>query len=144
MTQLSLHPGFGWLALIVVGVTAGVLVTVFYRRAFHALKPNQWKWLLALRLLAIAIILLLLFRPVLTRQQEVSEKRVVAFLVDRSASMGISDDPGGGTRWEHATEKLLAWQGMLERDFDTEVAVFADAARPLESRNRFGLAAGRW
>ena len=134
MTQLSLHPGFGWLALMAVGVTASVLVIVFYRRAFPALKPGRWRRLVALRLLAIAIILLLLFRPVVSHQQAVSEKRVVAFLVDQSASMGVADDPGGATRWEHATDKLLSWLEQLQPDFETEVAAFSDVALPLETR----------
>ena len=135
MTQLSLHPGFGWLALVLAGGVACVLVTFFYRSTFRVLRPGQWRRLLALRLLAIAIVLLLLFRPVLSHQRESTEKRVVAFLVDQSASMGVSDDPVGGTRWQQATDKLLIWLEQLEADFETEIIAFSDSSRPLNDRD---------
>ncbi|MEX0818501.1 MAG: glutamine amidotransferase [Pirellulaceae bacterium] len=133
MSHVSFHPGFnGWLLLLVAGI-ATALVAIFYRRAYRALSPGQWIRLYGLRMIAIGIVLLLLFRPVYSHQREIREKRGVTFLIDQSASMGIADDPSGGTRLEHAIDKVLQWSKDLERDFDTQYLGFADTVTPLEA-----------
>ena len=131
MSQVSFHPGFnGWLLLLVAGITTA-LVAIFYRRAYARLRQGQWIRLYGLRMLSIGIVLLLLFRPIYSHQRELHEKRGVTFLIDQSASMGIADNPSGGTRLEHAVDKVLHWSKDLERDFETQVLVFADNATPL-------------
>lgn len=133
MSHVSFHPGFnGWL-LLLVAAAATALVAIFYRRAYGALRRSQWIRLYGLRMLAIAIVLLLLFRPVYSHRREVREKRGVTFLVDRSTSMGIADDPSGGSRLERAVDKVLQWSTDLERDFDTHLLAFADSVSPLGS-----------
>ncbi len=131
MTQLSLQPGFHWLALLALGAIASLLAIIFYRRASPTLPSAQWRRLVALRLVAIGVVMLLISRPVFRHQQEVGERRTVALLLDRSASMGIADDPGGGTRFDHATDKLLAWTEELQRDFTIDATAFAESSQRL-------------
>ena len=139
MSHFSFHPGFnGWLLVLAAGVAAA-LVAVFYGRAFAALRRGQWFRLYGLRMLAIAIVLLLLFRPTYSHQREVHEKRSVAFLIDQSKSMGIADDPSGETRLKHATDKVRQWSKELGGDFETHLFAFSDSVTTLESVD--GLAA---
>ena len=108
-----------------------ILVAAFYARAYRVLQPRQWTILYLLRLAAIVIVLLLLFRPVLSFQRELVQRRGVVMLVDQSASMGIADDTSGGTRLEQAVDRVSGWVRKLARDFDTHVIAFSDAPVPL-------------
>jgi uncharacterized membrane protein len=76
-------------------------------------------------------VLLLLFRPVLSFQRELRERRAVVFLLDRSASMGIMDDAKAGSRLEHAADRALAWLRKLSGEFETHVVAFAEAPEPV-------------
>jgi uncharacterized membrane protein len=141
MSHISFHPGFNAWLLLLAAVVATALVAIFYRRAYRTLRQGQWIRLYGLRMAAIATVLLLLFRPVYSHQREIREKRGVMFLVDQSASMGIADDPSGGTRLEHAIDKVLQWSKDLKRDFETHYVAFADTATPLDGDARESEAA---
>jgi len=58
--------------------------------------------LLALRVLAVLLVVLLLFRPVLSYQRELTERRAVVFVLDTSGLDGIADDPTGISRFNQA------------------------------------------
>lgn len=131
MPTLSFHPGYGGILLLGVAGGAMMLVAIFYARAYRALRPGQWTLLYLLRLAAIAMVLMLLFRPVLSFQQEQVQRRGVVMLVDRSASMGIADDAAGGTRLEQAADRVSLWVRKLSRDFDTHVIAFSELPVPL-------------
>lgn len=131
MFNLTLQQGHSISTLVWVTVLAIALVTVFYWRAFRMLKPRQWQILLALRILAILTIVLLLFRPVLSRSKELSERRSVVFLVDTSASMGIADDSSGKSRIEQAREQVGEWVEKLQDAFSIHVIEFSERARLL-------------
>lgn len=117
--------------MVWVTALAIALVALFYWRAFRTLKPRQWQILLALRILAILSIVLLLFRPVLSYYKELSERRSVVFLVDTSASMGISDDSSGKPRIEQAREKVAEWTDRLQEAFSLHVIEFSERSRLL-------------
>ena len=94
-----------------------LLAGVFYYRAFGTLKPKQWRTLLALRVAAILLVVLLLFRPVYSYQEEFVEKPALIFLLDASSSMSIADDASGVTRFNQARGKLEKWCERLKRGF---------------------------
>ncbi len=131
MFHLTLQQGHSISTLVWVTALAVVLVTLFYWRAFRMLRPRQWHILLALRILAILTIVLLLFRPVLSRSKELSERRSVVFLVDTSSSMSIADDTSGKSRIEQAREQVAAWSEQLREAFSLQVIEFSDRARLL-------------
>ena len=109
-----------------------VLVALFYSRAFRFLGGFEWTQLYLLRVVAIGIVLLLLFRPVLTYQRDEMERKTIVFVVDASGSMSIADDSGGSTRLELARDKVGAWWTKLRPDFDLKAVTLSDVARPLE------------
>jgi len=117
--------------MLAVAAVAIVLTGVFYYRAFRMLRPRQWQTLLALRIAAIVIVVLLLFRPVLSYYEEVQEKPAIIFLLDQSASMGIADDSSGVTRFNQARERIETWWGQLKDDFRLHLLVFSQRAVPV-------------
>ncbi len=132
MPQLSFHPGFNGLVMLAIVAVALVLVAVFYRRAFRSLSLSDWLRLYLLRIAAIVIVLLLLFRPVLSFQQQLIERPSLVFVVDNSSSMSIADESDSGTRLDHARSRLLDWQQKLKKDYDLHVIAFADSASIVE------------
>ncbi|KKK94476.1 hypothetical protein LCGC14_2682480, partial [marine sediment metagenome] len=110
-----------------------LLVTALYRRAFAALKARQWLSLLALRIAAIVLVVLLLFRPVLSYYKEQKEQPSLIFLLDRSASMSIADDATGVTRFNQARSRIETWWEPLKQDFDLHLIEFSERAGSLDN-----------
>ena len=131
MPRLTFYPGYNGIALLILAVVAIVLVALFYRSAYTALRPGQWSLLFTLRLLAIGVVLLLLFRPVFSFETERQHRKRLVFLLDNSASMSVADNAAGGTRWQQARDQLMAWWPELQKIYDLRLVVFADAAQRL-------------
>jgi hypothetical protein len=131
MPHLPFHSGLSGLVMVALAVVALVLVAVFYRRAYGALRRGQWQRLYWLRSAAIVIVLLLLFRPVLSFQRTVTERRTLVFLIDTSASMGITDAADGTPRLLRAVSHLQDWIGRLQDQFKIRLIAFSDTTRPL-------------
>ena len=128
--------------MLAVAAVAVLLSGIFYYRAFGMLRRWQWQLLLAMRVASILIIVLLLFRPVLSYYKDLDEKPALIFLLDRSSSMSISDSANGMTRFDQAREQIQKWWGMLDGDFDLHLITFAEGTTPLESASQLaGLAA---
>jgi uncharacterized membrane protein len=128
MFQLTLEQGAGVLTMLGVGLGALLLAALFYRRAFAQLTPSQCRILYTLRAVAIVLVVLLLFRPVLGYRGEDLHRRGLILLVDRSASMGTADDAKATTRFARARGRVLDWWGKLEGDFDLRLLEFSDHA----------------
>ncbi len=112
-------------------IVAAALVTVFYYLKFGQLRPSQWRTLLALRLIAVTLVVLLLFRPVLHFYREKTQRPSLVFLLDCSSSMNISDDTSGITRFEQSRARILEWSERLRGDFDLLLIPFAERAFPV-------------
>ena len=132
MVQLSLEPGYSVWTMFAVLAGAIALAGAFYRRAFRRLPAGRWRILFGLRTVAIALVVLLIFRPVLSMEKEEVRRRSVIMLVDVSASMATADDATGMSRFDQARVRVLDWAGKLARDFDVHLFAFADRATPLE------------
>ena len=132
MFNISLAHGFSLTTMLAVAAVAIVLSGVFYRRAFGTLKTSQWLTLLSLRIAAIVLIVLLLFRPVLSYYRTLQERPTLVMLLDASSSMSISDDASGVTRFSQARARIEEWWERLQHDFDRQLIVFSESARPLE------------
>ncbi len=118
--------------MLVVAAGALGLCFVFYYRAFGLLKRRQWGTLLALRGVAVLIVILLLFRPVFTYYKDTEEKASVVFLVDTSSSMSISDDATGRPRYDRARDRVQAWWEKLQNDFNLHLIAFSERAVRLD------------
>ncbi|MEE8451203.1 MAG: glutamine amidotransferase [Thermoguttaceae bacterium] len=132
MLNIILEQGYGLTTMAAVAVVAVVLAAVFYRRAFGSLQTWQWLSLLTLRVAAIVLVVLLLFRPVLTYYKELKEQPALIFVLDTSSSMSIADDATGVTRFDQARSRIESWWEPLDRDFDLHLIEFSEQASPLE------------
>lgn len=82
------------------------LIVLFYRRVYGYL--GRWRmWsLVALRLTAVMVVLVLLFRPVLSRLGLPFEKPLLLAVLDTSASMSVSDKTNTPSRLREAVGSL--------------------------------------
>lgn len=108
------------------------LAWAFYRGAFRRLSAGRWRTLFGLRALAIVVVVLLIFRPVLSMEKEETRRRSVIMLVDASASMATADQATGMSRFDQERVRVLEWAGKLARDFDVRLMTFDEGATPLE------------
>lgn len=136
--MLVLAQGHTWFWMIFTTVLAVVLTSFFYFRAFGSLERKHFLILLALRIVAVCIVILLLFRPMLQFTKEESQRKSIVFAVDTSQSMSISDATGDagmdsdeGTvatanRIDQVRGKVLSWGERLKDDFDLHLVEFAE------------------
>lgn len=129
--QITLKSGFDFSVMLGVLAASLLLAAVFYYRTYGNLRPAQWKVLFALRAVAIAIVVLLLFRPVFSYQLTYHERPAVVVLIDTSASMGVADDESGVPRLALACQQVQRWLPRLEPNFAVHLMQFADRALPI-------------
>ncbi|MDY0168732.1 MAG: glutamine amidotransferase [Thermoguttaceae bacterium] len=132
MFHIALEQGSSFSTMLAVALGAIVLAGVFYYRAFRSLKPVQWQLLFGLRVVAILLVVLLLFRPVFSYHRDLQERPSLVFLVDRSGSMSIADDATGVTRFNQARRQAESWAEALRGDFNLHWFSFAEQAEPLD------------
>jgi uncharacterized membrane protein len=131
--MLTLAEGHSVTRMLAVAAVAILLTGMFYYRAFRTLRAYQWQLLLGLRITAILLVILLLFRPVYSYQNILTQKPSLVFLLDRSASMSISDDASGMTRFQQAQDKLNKWTEKLKNDFKITTVAFAEQPKVIET-----------
>lgn len=129
MITVSLEQGFSFSTMLIVAAVAIALTGIFYYRTFGILKTKQWLLLFSLRVAAITLILLLLFRPILSYQKELDKRPSLIFLLDRSASMSISDDASNISRFNQARSRIEKWWEKLKANFDLRLISFAENAQ---------------
>ena len=97
MTSFALEPIYGSLLLTmaVAAITVAITLTVTPPTE----NQTQRRWLITLRLLAAAILLLAAFRPALLRTDNQLAEAALVIAVDTSRSMTLPDGDGS-TRWE--------------------------------------------
>jgi uncharacterized membrane protein len=82
----------GWIYLaLVLSAAVAIPSLLYYRRATRGLRGVDGAVLAIARTTAIAVLVLALFQPVLTVTNVVSERNLVAVLLDDSASMRVAD-----------------------------------------------------
>ncbi len=142
MINFSLEQGSGIATMLAVAAAAILLTGIFYRRAFAMLKHRQWLMLFGLRAAAIALVVLLIFRPIYSYQKELSKRPSLVFLLDRSASMSIADDATGVTRFDQARQQIEKWWAKLKSNFDLHLIAFDETAQLLKDiKDLDGIAA---
>ncbi len=131
MPTLSFYPGLSSWMLVVLLLVVTSAVALCYRQAFAALRRRQWMLLFLLRMSAIGIVVALLFRPILSFHKELSRRKALVFLLDRSASMRVADSTEAGTRWDQARMALNHWWESLGKNYEMRLTTFADTAKAL-------------
>ena len=130
---VALSPLPGWaLALVVVGAAAAVFF------AWRGLSPEgrsrRRKILIALRLIAAVLAVLLVFEPGVELLATTKIRGRVAVLVDRSRSMTLPSRPNGPTRADVAAQVVgdPADRAALARRFQVEYFGFGEGLTPLD------------
>lgn len=132
MVEITLEQGSHLATMALVALAAIGLAAAFYRKAYGRLKFSRWRKLLFLRVVAIGLVILLLFRPTVSYHGQSLEKPAVVFLLDTSASMSIADDASGISRFDQARAQLEKWCDQLRDDFRLCLVEFSDRASPVE------------
>ncbi len=118
-----------WLA-VVLAAAIGAVAYAEYRRPLSPLTPAQRGVLVGLRVLALAALVLLLFRPIAVLPPAGSHDAVVPVLVDVSRSMRLGD-ADGQTRIARANALLKNELGLpLTSRFKTEIYAIGDGLAP--------------
>ncbi len=136
MPIFGLHPvlatgGFGFLVILVTtlmltllgsaatsinlvwtAVVIAVAIAMFYQRVYHYLSTGRITALLMLRYLAAALLVLLLFEPVLAFVQGPGPQSKLAIVIDASKSMSVYDQPNEPHRFR---QSVLAAQTLAAR-----------------------------
>jgi uncharacterized membrane protein len=139
--NITLQQGYSVSTMLAVAFGAILLCGIFYYRSFGNLRAFQWQTLLALRIIAILIVVLLLFRPVFSYHEELEEKRALVFAIDNSASMSISDNSSGVPRFNQARDQVQRWWEKLKEQFNLHLIVFSERAAPLDDAAQLGAMA---
>ena len=118
-----------WLA-VTFAAGIGVLAYLAYRRPLSPLTPAQRGLLVGLRVLALAALVVLLFRPIAVLPPGGTTDAIVPILVDVSRSMRLAD-VDGRTRLSRASGLLKNELGLpLTSHFKTEIFGVGDGLVP--------------
>lgn len=132
MTQFAFEPIYGsWLVAV---LAAAAIVAVIVLLTPPTVNRTHRRWLIGLRVLAAAVLLLTVFRPALVRTDRRPAPASLVVAVDRSQSMTLPDGEGSD-RW---TTQQQAWQQLarglerLDRSLNVRLLAYDRDARPLE------------
>ena len=128
LTFEPLVPAALWIVLA--AVSAGVLGWYFWRRP-PALSGPRWGLVAALAAAGMAMVLVILLNPLwLEPIPPPAGKPLLTILLDRSASMRISDVEGKASRLAQGAEIAQLLPKQLSGQFDVQVRTFAAATAP--------------
>jgi len=131
--SLAEHPNLWVAGCLVVTV---VLVWLLYQRLARSVSKRWVFTLTALRMLAVLVLVLWVFKPVLSFERRWIEGGPVLLLVDDSRSMSIPDSLGGETRLNVAKDLVWGAGGLFDElaaVSDLELAAFDTTIRPLDA-----------
>lgn len=93
---------------------AAELVLLLYRYEASAVTTRRGRWMVGLRLVALAVLVWILLEPVWIREVKRDRQREVVVVLDDSASMHLTDDGANASRLEIG-ETGLKQSGILEK-----------------------------
>jgi uncharacterized membrane protein len=114
------------LGLIWTFVLLGILSTTFYLNLRPQLSPGRWRTLLAMRWAALALLVPMLFEPVVRYVSRPKPERPLIFLIDTSASMSFPDVQNGPTRLQSVWQSLRGQLPALREHFVPQFTTFGD------------------
>ena len=97
----------GAVILILIVLLAGAFIYFIYLRPRVRLSKGTTAALIALRVALLAVMVVLLLRPVVVVSSVIPRSSYVAMVVDDSVSMKLRDVPGGATRLDTVKQALL-------------------------------------
>lgn len=126
---VSLAPGQSivFFSLLVVVSIGGVVL--FYRRCLGELSKGMFVLLLSLRILSVTLLVLFIFRPVVSVERTLKEKPVLVFVIDKSGSMSVRDGANVPRRIEIVQRALPERIEALRKYYDVQLYAFSAGAR---------------
>jgi len=118
--------------MAVLAMACGVWVLFFYLRVFRWLGRAPMAALLAMRVVAILLLVLLIFKPVLSFEETLKHRTDLHILVDASRSMSVSDYPDSPNRMTLAVQQVEQYRESLERAFRVHLHWFDTKAHEAE------------
>lgn len=134
----DVRPGAVILVLII--LLAAAFIYFIYIRPRVRLSKGTTATLIALRAALLAVMVVLLLRPVVVVSSVIPRSSYVAMVVDDSVSMKLQDVPGGATRLDTVKQALLntgpdSFLNQLEKKFKTNLYGFSGALTRLKDAN---------
>jgi len=136
----DVRPGAVLLVLLV--LLAAVFIYFIYLRPRVRLSKGTTATLIALRAGLLALMVILLLRPVVVVSSVIPRSSYVAMVIDDSVSMKLRDVPGGATRLETVKQALLNTSGgkdsflnQLDKKFKTNLYGFSGGLARLKDGN---------
>jgi uncharacterized membrane protein len=121
--------------LLVFAAAIVLLAALALLRGGSRLGRRQRMALLALRTVAIAMVLLAMLRPTIVYTETKKQPATLAVLVDETRSMSVRDAFDGQTRWEALSRAVADTRpalGKLAKEFEIEAYAFDDKIHPLK------------
>ena len=118
------RPAVQAVLMALTAASAAAWVLFFYLRLFTYLGRLPMAALLALRVLAILILVLLIFKPTLSFEDRIERRTDLLVLVDASRSMSVSDYPDTPNRLTLAAKQVQDYLGRLQAGFDVKLYWF--------------------
>ena len=122
--HVSFDSSFGTGSLLLLLAAMTVAVIWLYRQAFESARDRRMWLLISLRCAALFLVVLLIFRPILSSERIERTPGRMVVLVDTSGSMSVPDDPQGRTRLQQAQTALDQHLPSLAKMFRTELFQF--------------------
>ena len=122
--------------MVLLALAASAWTLFFYLRVYRYLGRLPMGVLSAMRVLAVLLLVLLVFKPVLSFEERVEHRTDLVVLVDASRSMSVSDWPDTPHRLARATTQVREYLDRLAAAFNVQLYTFDTRARP--------AAAGQW
>lgn len=134
----DVRPGAVILVLII--LLAAAFIYFIYLRPRVRLSKGTTATLMALRAALLAVMVVLLLRPVVVVSSVIPRSSYVAMVVDDSVSMKLQDVPGGATRLDTVKQALLntgpdSFLNQLEKKFKTNLYGFSGSLTRLKDGN---------
>jgi uncharacterized membrane protein len=122
--------------MVLLALAASAWILFFYLRVYRYLGRLPMGVLSAMRVLAVLLLVLLVFKPVLSFEERIEHRTDLVVLVDASRSMSVSDWPDTPHRLALAAAQVREYLDRLAAAFNVQLYTFDTRARPVE--------AGQW
>ncbi len=116
--------------MVLLALAASAWTLFFYLRVYRYLGRLPMGVLSAMRILAVLLLVLLVFKPVLSFEERVEHRTDLVVLVDASRSMSVSDWPDTPHRLALAAAQVRKYMDRLAAAFNVQLYTFDTRARP--------------
>jgi uncharacterized membrane protein len=136
MNRWYLQPildSYGMVAVL----TLALALTLLLSPAFGRLTPGRRAVLLALRAMAMLLVVLAMLRPTYVSTESNPQPSTLALMLDGSRSMDIADTAQGKTRWQAQREAVAGALPLLQDlgdDVEVQYYLFDSEARPVQPK----------